>query len=102
MGFFDPLACLREVFACLCELAVRECRRVGKIRQCGLDALQLFLAEVLQGQHRVARILVGPYELVGLSWIETVSRFCVFCIRKTIRNVTMVVPVLMINCQVSE
>src|SRR5215212_5331299 len=30
------------------------------------------------------------------------SRFCVFWIRKTMRKVTMVVPVLMINCQVSE
>src|SRR5215218_7898769 len=30
------------------------------------------------------------------------SRFWVFWIRNTIRNVTMVVPVLMINCHVSE
>src|SRR4051812_22726851 len=30
------------------------------------------------------------------------SRFCVFWIRKTMRNVTMVVPVLMMSCQVSE
>lgn len=30
------------------------------------------------------------------------SRFCVFWIKKTIRNVTMVVPVLMISCHVSE
>jgi hypothetical protein len=30
------------------------------------------------------------------------SRFCVFWIKKTIRNVMMVVPVLMISCHVSE
>ena len=30
------------------------------------------------------------------------SRFCVFWIRNTIRNVTMVVPVLMTSCHVSE
>ena len=30
------------------------------------------------------------------------SRFCVFWIRNTIRKVTMVVPVLMTSCQVSE
>src|SRR5215813_9230649 len=29
------------------------------------------------------------------------SRFCVFWIRKTMRNVTIVVPVLMTNCHVS-
>jgi hypothetical protein len=31
-----------------------------------------------------------------------VSRFCVFWIRKTIKKVTIVVPVLMKSCQVSE
>jgi hypothetical protein len=30
------------------------------------------------------------------------SRFCVFWIRNTIRNVIIVVPVLMTSCQVSE
>ena len=30
-----------------------------------------------------------------------VSRFCVFWIRNTIRNVTIVVDVLMTSCQVS-
>ena len=33
--------------------------------------------------------------------MAAVSRFCVFWIRNTIRNVTMVVPVLMTSCQVS-
>ena len=33
--------------------------------------------------------------------MASVSRFCVFWIRNTIRNVTMVVPVLMTSCQVS-
>jgi hypothetical protein len=30
----------------------------------------------------------------SLIWMASVSRFCVFWIRKTIRNVTIVVPVL--------
>lgn len=38
----------------------------------------------------------------SLTWIAALSRFCEFCIRKTIRNVTMVVPVLMTSCHVSE
>src|SRR5258706_749172 len=38
----------------------------------------------------------------SLSWIARPSRFCVFWIRNTMRNVTIVVPVLMTNCQVSE
>src|SRR5262245_48077274 len=33
--------------------------------------------------------------------MAALSRFCVFWTRKTIRNVTMVVPVLMTSCQVS-
>src|SRR5690349_12398117 len=33
--------------------------------------------------------------------MASVSRFCVFWIRNTIRNVTMVVPVLITSCQVS-
>ena len=33
--------------------------------------------------------------------MATLSRFWVFWIRKTIRKVTMVVPVLMTSCQVS-
>ena len=33
--------------------------------------------------------------------MATLSRFCVFWIRKTIRKVMMVVPVLMTSCQVS-
>jgi hypothetical protein len=34
--------------------------------------------------------------------IAFASRFCVFCNRKTIRNVTMLVTLLMISCHVSE
>ena len=33
--------------------------------------------------------------------MAAVSRFCVFWIRNTIRNVTMVVNVLMVSCQAS-
>ena len=38
----------------------------------------------------------------SLTWMAALSRFCEFWIRKTIRNVTMVVPVLMTSCHVSE
>jgi hypothetical protein len=37
-----------------------------------------------------------------LRWIALESRFCVFWIRKTIRKVMIVVPVLMTHCQTSE
>jgi hypothetical protein len=37
-----------------------------------------------------------------LRWTAKASRFWVFWIKKTMRKVTMVVPVLMISCQVSE
>jgi hypothetical protein len=37
----------------------------------------------------------------SLSWKARESRFCVFWIRKTIRKVTMVVPVLITSCHVS-
>src|ERR1051325_6105399 len=35
----------------------------------------------------------------SLSCSATVSRFCVLCVRKTMRNFTMVVPVLITSCQ---
>ena len=39
---------------------------------------------------------------LSFSWIASPSRFCVRCTRNTIRKVTMVVPVLMTSCQVSD
>src|SRR5688572_14560044 len=38
----------------------------------------------------------------SFSCIAALSRFCEFWIRNTIRKVTMVVPVLITNCQVSD
>ncbi len=38
----------------------------------------------------------------SLTWIAALSRFCEFWIRNTIRKVTIVVPVLITSCQVSE
>src|SRR5437870_11931059 len=38
----------------------------------------------------------------SLGWSARASLFWVFWIRKTIRNVTIVVPVLITSCQVSE
>jgi hypothetical protein len=46
--------------------------------------------------------LVARISSSSFSWIAAVSRFWVFWIRKTIRKVTMVVPVLMTSCHVSE
>ena len=38
----------------------------------------------------------------SLTWMAALSRFCEFWIRKTMRNVTIVVPVLITSCHVSE
>jgi hypothetical protein len=38
----------------------------------------------------------------SFNWSARVSRFCVFWMTKTIRNVTIVVPVLITSCQVSD
>jgi len=46
--------------------------------------------------------LVARISSSSFSCIAVVSRFWVFWIRKTIRKVTMVVPVLITSCQVSE
>src|SRR2546421_8051645 len=39
---------------------------------------------------------------LSLSWMVSASLFCARWMRKTIRKVTMVVPVLITSCQVSE
>jgi hypothetical protein len=46
--------------------------------------------------------LVARISSSSLRWSARESRFCVFWIRNTIRNVTIVVLVLMMSCQVSE
>jgi hypothetical protein len=38
----------------------------------------------------------------SLIWVATASRFWVFWMRNTMRNVMMVVLVLMMSCQLSE
>jgi len=38
----------------------------------------------------------------SFTWMAALSRFCEFWMRKTIRNVSIVVPVLITNCHVSE
>jgi hypothetical protein len=43
----------------------------------------------------------GTDELVELDLNRGTARFCVFWMRNTIRNVTIVVAVLMTSCQVS-
>jgi hypothetical protein len=44
----------------------------------------------------------GAVSRRGKRRSAALTRFCVFWIRNTIRNVTIVVPVLMASCQVSE
>ena len=46
-------------------------------------------------------LLVAKISSSSLSWRASVSRFWVFWIRKTIRNVMIVVPVLITSCHVS-
>lgn len=46
--------------------------------------------------------LVERISSSSLSWIALLSRFWVFWMRNTIKKVTIVVPVLITNCQVSE
>src|SRR6266542_3169029 len=51
-------------------------------------------------------LLLAPSNAATISfnfrWMAMASLFCVRCIRKTMRKVMMVVPVLITNCQVSE
>ena len=46
------------------------------------------------GLHRCYERLCHVRKLIELELYGLVSRFCVFCIRNTMRNVTIVVPVL--------
>ena len=66
-----------------------------------LYVFQLFVRQVLQPHKRIVRF-ADANEFVQLTWIAAESRFCEFWFRNTIRNVTMVVPVLITSCQVSE
>lgn len=66
----------------------------------GEDRVELLLRQVLDPNEHVARV-AGTDQLVKLACMAAPSRFWVFWIRKTIRNVMIVVPVLMISCQVS-
>ena len=76
-------------------------RRCGEGLVLGAEGVEALLLEFLQIEQRVVRPLVARISSSSLTWIASVSRFCVFWIRNTIRNVTMVVPVLMTSCQVS-
>ena len=49
-----------------------------------------------------ARLSIARSSSSSLAWIAAPSRFCEFWIRNTIRKVTIVVPVLITSCQVSE
>ena len=66
------------------------------------ELLHLFVVGVLYIHEVVPSLANGANQFIRLSCIAFASRFCVFWIRKTIRKVTIVVPVLMTSCQVSD
>jgi len=67
-----------------------------------LELAQLFLGRVLEVREDVSRRFLRADQLVELELIALPSRFCVAWMRKTIRKVMMVVPVLITSCQLSE
>jgi hypothetical protein len=75
----------------------------GKARERRLDVLHLLLGELLKPQQAVARLSVDPDEFIELELKRPcVAVLGVFWIRNTIRKVTIVVPVLMMSCHVSD
>ena len=66
-----------------------------------MQLLELFVRQILGLGEAVFRLAIARINSESLSCSAMVSRFCVFWIRNTIRNVTIVVEVLMTSCQVS-
>ena len=76
----------------------------GPLRELAIvraDAIQVLVVELFEVEQRVVRAVDRADQLVELDLDRLGSRFCVFWIRNTIRNVTIVVPVLMTSCHVS-
>ena len=66
-----------------------------------LEFFDFLLSEMLDANEHVLRAL-ARMSSSSFRWMAWASRFCVFWMRNTIRNVTIVVPVLMTSCHVSE
>jgi hypothetical protein len=58
--------------------------------------------KILDIDHLVSCFVYCSNQFVQLQVDGAASRFCVFWIRNTMRNVTIVVPVLMTSCHVSS
>ena len=67
----------------------------------GADIFQFVVGQMLDADKGISAVLTR-ISSSSLTRIAAPSRFWEFWIRKTIRNVTIVVPVLMTSCQVSE
>jgi hypothetical protein len=63
--------------------------------------LDLLIVEFLDIYEVVRGVFEGLDDASSFACRASVSRFGVFCIRKTIRNVMIVVPVFITSCQVS-
>jgi hypothetical protein len=66
-----------------------------------MQVIQFLLVQVLQVNHAVTCALVRGNQFVQFQMYGFESLFCDFWIKNTIKKVTMVVPVLITNCQVS-
>jgi hypothetical protein len=75
-------------------------RSVAECLEFRLESRQLLVGHVLHVDEGVAGSRDRPMSSSHLSCVMRASRFCVFWIRNTMRNVTTVVPVLMTNCHV--
>jgi hypothetical protein len=79
------------------------CRRTVRRSSANLRPFfrQLLLRFVLDAGHAVAGAFSGEISSSSFNCRATVSRFWVFWIKKTIKKVMIVVPVLMTSCHVS-
>ena len=66
------------------------------------EQLDLVVGEMFDANELLARIVDCSKQLVELGLHRRPSRFCVFWIKNTMRKVTIVVPVLITSCHVSE
>ena len=66
------------------------------------ERTELLIRHLLESYHPGPGSLDGANELVELELHRPGARFCAFWMMKTMRNVTIVVPVLMTSCHVSE
>ena len=73
----------------------------GQLRVHAPDSFELIFFELLEVHEHVVRAGEMRSNSSSLICSASASRFCVLWIRNTIRKVTIVVPVLIMSCQVS-